>query len=122
AIRCFDSEPQKIVATQMQHDADLSSDDVVSLTFDTFGRKRSGYFFSMNSAGAKTEGLVESNGAVNTNWDAIWYGKSRIDAEGWTAEIAIPFKSLSFDPHSTIWGFNVEREIRRKQERVRWAS
>lgn len=121
AVRCFDSKPEKIRGTQMQHDADLDPDDSVALIFDTFGRTRSGYLFKTNPAGAKLEGLVEANGSLNTNWDTIWFSRSRRDERGWTAEIAIPFRSLSFDPNGTVWGFNVERTIRRKQEIVRWA-
>src|SRR5256714_9173385 len=121
AVRCFDREPQRIVATKMQHDTDLESDDTIALTFDTFGRKRSGYFFRMNAANARQEALVGSSGGLNMEWDTIWYGRSRRDAEGWTAEISIPFKSISFDPKNTVWGFNVERQIRRKQETDRWA-
>ncbi len=121
AVRCYDTEPGKIVATQMQRDADLESDDTITLTFDTFARKRAGYLFRMNPANARQDALIGENGDLNVEWDTIWSGRSRIDSEGWTAEFAIPFKSLSFDPKSAVWGFNVERQIRRKQETVRWA-
>jgi hypothetical protein len=121
AVRCYDTEPGKIVATQMQRDADLGSDDTITVTFDTFGRKRAGYLFRMNPANARQDALIGENGDLNVEWDTIWSGRSRIDSEGWTAEFAIPFKSLSFDPKSAVWGFNVERQIRRKQETVRWA-
>ena len=121
AIRCADARPDAIRGTQMQHDADLQSDDSVALILDTFGSRRSGYFFQTNPAGAKQEGLVEADGSINTNWDTIWSCRSRRDKDGWTTEIAIPFRSLSFDPASSAWGFNVERIIRHKQEIVRWA-
>ena len=38
------------------------------------------------------------------------------------AEIAIPFKSLSYEPGQTVWGFDVGRRIRHKNERVVWSG
>jgi hypothetical protein len=122
AVRCFDRQPDKIIATQMQRDNAADSDDQVKIAFDTFFRQRDGYFFTVNPAGARTEGLIEDFAQENPLWDTVWQARTRIDAEGWTAEIAIPFTSLSFDPQRDTWGFNIERVIRRKQEVVRWTA
>ena len=121
-IRCFDSQPDRIIAKQMRHDDPLISDDRVTVVFDTFDRQRDGYFFAINPAGARTEGLIEDFDKANRLWDTVWRARAHVDAQGWAAEMAIPFKSLSFDPRHATWGFNVERVIRRKQETVRWAG
>lgn len=122
AVHCFDREPAKIVAKQMQRDADMDSDDTIALAFDTFGRKRTGYLFKITPSGATQDALLEADGAQKTEWDTVWTGRSRRDETGWTAEIAIPFKSLAFDASLNVWGFNIERIIRRRQEVVRWAA
>lgn len=119
-VRCFDSEPSQIRATQMQHDGDLDADDLVLVAFDTFDRKRDGYFFAVNPAGARVDGLVENFYEMDSSWDTVWQAKTHIDAWGWTAEMAIPFTSFSFDPHIEQWGCNVARVVRRKQETSRW--
>ena len=49
---------------------------------------------------------------LRTEWDTIWYAGATRDAGGWTAEIAIPFKSLPLEEESDVWGFEVERVIR----------
>jgi hypothetical protein len=121
AVRCFDSEPDKIVAAQLQNDAPVSSDDTVTLVFDTFGLKRDGYLFILTPKSAHFDALV-APGGPKTEWDAIWEGAGRIGVDGWVAEFSIPFKSLSFGTGTEPWGFNVERVIRRKWEVVRWAS
>lgn len=121
-IRCDDDDPDGILAKQMRHDGDFVSDDKVEVVIDSFGRQREGYFFAVNPAGARSEGLVEDFNRENPLWDTLWRAHARVDDHGWTAEIAIPFKSLSFDRARTAWGFNVERVIRRKQERVRWTG
>ena len=56
------------------------------------------------------------------NWDAIWFGRTSVDDEGWVAEFEIPFRSIAFERDSPSWGFNIERTIRRRQEFVRWSS
>ncbi|MCX6577862.1 MAG: carbohydrate binding family 9 domain-containing protein [Candidatus Aminicenantes bacterium] len=68
--------------------------------------------------GARGEGLAYA-GSSSLNWDGIWEAKSRILENGWSAELRIPFKTISFKPGLTIWGINVERSIARKQETIR---
>jgi len=124
-IRAFDSAAERIVAKQMQRDAGLNSDDRVRFTIDTFHDQRNGYYFAINANGAKQDGLIAQgagNAGYETEWDGIWSGKGKLNDWGWAAEIAIPTKTLSFDPSGTAWGFNVERDIEHRAERVRWAT
>ena len=72
--------------------------------------------------GARSESLVTDNTVVNRNWDGLWWVRTSRDGEGWKVEMAIPFKTLSFNPANPTWGFNLERQIRRKYEIGRWAS
>lgn len=121
-IRCFDSEPDKIIARQMQRDADLGPDDRVLIVIDPYFDHRNGYFFAVNPLGARRESLIENNSSVRDDWDGIWYAKSQIDEQGWTTEIAIPFKTIAINQSSTQWGFNIERTIRRTNEKIRWSA
>lgn len=121
-VWCYDSEPKKIIAKQMQRDAVLRSDDYVKIALDTFGRQQFGYFFAINPAGARVDGQIQDFYVERKHWDAVWTGKARITDFGWTAEIAIPFKSIAFDMSRGFWGCNIERVIRRKQEVIRWTA
>ncbi|MCZ6672407.1 MAG: carbohydrate binding family 9 domain-containing protein, partial [Verrucomicrobia bacterium] len=124
-IRAYDSEPDKIIAKEMQRDISLRSEDRVRFTIDTFHNLRGGYYFAINALGSRQDGLVTpgvGRGGYQPEWDGIWYGKSSIDSLGWVAEIAIPAKTLTFNPRESTWGFNVERDIERKGERVRWSG
>lgn len=123
AVRCHDSAGAAgIRAYSMQHDDDNRADDSVRLVFDTFHRENDGYYFGLIAGGGKIEGLIQDKDVPNQQWDAIWQGKTRIDATGWSAEFAIPVKSLAFDPSIDTWGFNIARRVSRKQEAMRWAS
>ncbi len=122
-LRCFDSNPAGLRATQMARDANLDPDDRVELLFDTFHDKRTAYWFQIGAAGSKGDALVgNSKRGFNKRWDTIWYARTSITDEGWFAELRIPFASLNFDAEGTSWGFNIRRHIRRKNEEVRWAS
>ena len=121
-IMCFDRDPGAVIGREMQRDAHSDSDDMVTLVFDPFRGKRTGYLFRVSAGGAIQDALLEADGNQKTGWDTIWSGRVRKHAQGWTVEIEIPFKSVSFDARSSTWGFNMERIIRRKQETVRWSA
>ena len=125
-VRAHDSEPGKIIARQMQRDVNLRSEDRIRFTLDTFHDRRNGYYFAINARGSRQDGLVVARstqgGGYEPEWDGIWEGQSSIDDLGWVTEIAIPTKTLNFDPKSEVWGFNIERDIERKGERVRWSG
>ncbi|MEM7306945.1 MAG: DUF5916 domain-containing protein [Planctomycetota bacterium] len=122
ALRCFDSDPAGIRATQMLRDANLDPDDRVELYFDTFLDRRNAYWFQVGPAGSLGDALITKNGSsFNKDFDAIWYARARVTSEGWEAEIDIPAASINFDPEARSWGFNLRRFIRRRNEVARWS-
>jgi hypothetical protein len=121
-VLAFDSDPDGVIGTQMARDAGLMSDDRIEILLDTFRDQRSAFYFATNPAGALVDGLAFANGQLNLEWDAIWRVRTSRTSEGWIAEFAIPFKSLSFSSGRDVWGFNVARTIYRKLEDNRWSG
>ena len=120
-IQCFDSEPEKIVAHQMERDVALGSDDFIHFVLDPYNSNRNGYFFAINPRGARTDGqLKKAWRSASREWDGIWDGKAVIHDQGWSAELVIPSRTLSMEADVTTWGMNFERLIARKNERIRW--
>ena len=64
-VMCYDSEPNRILASQMARDASLNSDDRISIPFDTFRDQSNAFYFSTNPNGALVDGLVFANGETN---------------------------------------------------------
>ena len=120
-VRCWDDDPDGIIARKMQRDGSVRGEDRVAIVIDTFRDHRNGYFFATNPLGARVDALIE-DADILLNWDGIWNVKTRIDAQGWTAEFVIPFKTLSFREGSDTWGMNLLRGIRGSQERNTWAD
>ncbi len=122
-IRCWDRDPSAIVATLRQRDADLDPDDRIEILLDTFQDRRNAYFFQIGAAGSIGDALVARNGgAFKKAWDGIFDGTAVIDEFGWTAEIEIPFATVAFDPKNPVWGFNINRCIKRREEFARWSG
>ena len=121
-VVAYDSEPQRVIGTQMARDASLRSDDRIEILLDTFRDQRNAFYFATNPSGALVDGLTFANGELNTDWDAIWHVRTRRTERGWFAEFAIPFQSLNFPAGRTVWGFNFSRNIYRKLEDVRWSG
>ncbi len=121
-IRCHD-DPSQVRARQMDYDAFVRYDDVVELWFDTFHTQRFAFWFQITAGGSRGDALIADSGSsFNKSWDGIWYGRSQVDGEGWSAELRLPFKTLAFDPKEDAWGFNVRRERVANGESSRWAS
>src|SRR5262249_38993358 len=123
-IRCYDSEPARILATELRRDDEFTNDDSFSVILDTLHDHRSAYLFRINPLGTRYDALITDEGKViDVNWDETWYSAARMTETGWTAEIEIPFKALRLtgDKQQT-WGMDFERIIRRKSELVSWSK
>jgi hypothetical protein len=122
-VYAFDSEPDRIIATDLRQDFNPDNQDNVQVLLDTFADRRNGYVFIVNPAGAQAEWQVANEGReVNTSWEAPWSAAARRVADGWTAELAIPFRALRFDPGGDgTWGINFFRGVRRKNEDDVWS-
>ncbi len=120
AVKCYD-DPKKITAKEMARDISLGNDDRVQIILDTYLDHRNGYWFQIGPRGSIGDALISENGAsMNKEWDALWTGKSSINDEGWEAELAIPFKTIGFNPDKTVWGMKLIRNIKRKLEASYW--
>lgn len=122
-VRCFDKNPNAIVASEMRRDESLSENDYVEILIDTYHDQRNAFYFATNSVGARLDCEVKNEGKLlNWNWDGVWTCAATRDSLGWTAEMAIPFQTLRFDNSQELsWGINLGRYIPRKREEAYWA-
>ncbi len=123
AAYCHDTEMARAVVSEIRKDFVPENQDTFEVILDTFHDRRNGFMFSTNVEGARSDLQVANEGReTNASWDAVWIVRTRRIADGWTLEMAIPFRSLRFergDGH--VWGVNFSRRIRRKNEVVYWS-
>ncbi len=125
AFRCYDSEIDKIRASVTNRD-NCFNDDWIYISFDTFNEKRRAFTFIINPIGVQMDLIrVEEGGNSNmdSSWDTVFYSEGKIDKQGYTVEIALPFKSFRFpDRKEKAWGILLGRTIAHKGEVVIWPA
>lgn len=121
-FECKDPDPRQLAVHTMQRDGNVEGDDYVSVALDTYGDRRTGYFFRLNAAGARVDGLIAGPEHPSLDWDGIWDARTHRETSGWTAEIAIPSRTLNFTKGLDQWGANFERNVARVRTVLRWTS
>jgi hypothetical protein len=116
--RLYDSQPEAIVGHLGRRDASSLS-DAFMVALDPFHDRRTGYYFGVNAAGTLFDGTLYNDGWDDSTWDGVWTGRVTRDAEGWTAELRIPYSQLRFRQDAVqVWGINFRRDVARNQERA----
>ncbi len=118
----YDSKPDEITANVFAGEGNHRYEDKVILMLDPGNTQRGGYLFQVTANGLQSEALFTTGSQVARNWEAIWQGNAKFVKDGWTAEMEIPFKSLSFDPYNDTWGVNFTRDLQRTQAEFGWYS
>ncbi len=125
AFRCFDTEGKKIRASITNRD-NIIDDDCVLIFLDTFGEKRRAFAFILNPLGVQFDAIrIEEGGndRMDESWDTVFYSDGKIDEEGYTVEMAIPFKSIRFpDEEKKAWNLFLGRSISRSGEITSWPA
>ena len=122
-IRMFDPHPDSIAAQLARRDATGIFSDWVHLIIDSYHDRRTAARFTVNPRGVKKDVYTSNDGAEDLNWDAVWEVETRVDSAGWVAEYRIPFSQLRFASTRgpRTWGFQVQRDIARRNERDTWS-
>ena len=122
-VICYDTYPGGIVRQLSRRDRSTEADRF-TVMIDSYFDRKSAFVFGANVSGVQSDGILSQEGKVyDPSWDAVWEVKTRIYADGWSAEFAIPFNALRFseDVHPEyVWGVNFRRFISRKREVDDW--
>ena len=137
SVICFDSSPENIQVGDSRRDAALNDEDSFLFIIDTFNDQQNGFLFGTNSDGKEFDAQINNEGVgnrsssrqqggviggTNINWDASWDVSVKKGLYGWSAEFAIPLKSIRFSPgKNKTWGINFQRNISKNTEIAYWA-
>jgi hypothetical protein len=136
-VVCHDSDPAGIVVNGSRRDSPLDETDAFQIVLDTYRDRQNGFVFGTNPAGLEYDGQVTNEGqgggmagpgaaggsltGFNRNWDGAWEVRTRSGDFGWSAEFAIPFRTLRYRASGREWGMNLQRNVRRRNESAYWA-
>ena len=126
------SDPSLLRANRVDRDT-AWQDDLMTVYLDTFMDQQVSYDFDLNGYNVQGDGIInasQSRGGpipiADRSWEALFYSGTQIVEDGFTAEMAIPFKSFRYPERPPgvehRWGFQFVREIKGKnQENVVWS-
>ena len=119
---CHDTNPQRIIVNNIRRDFPPNDQDDFVILLDTFHDRRNGYTMSTTPRGGQRDQQFSDTGRVsNPNWDGVWYSASKIHEADWTAEFAIPFKTLRFSKSNLqVWGVQFYRYMQHNGEANSW--
>ena len=122
AYRAFDPEPAKIGNILARRDN--FPGDWVEINIDSYHDHRTAFSFTASVSGTQGDEFVSEDGNNwDSNWDPVWEHRTRIDDQGWTAEVRIPLSQLRYaDNPEQIWGIQVQRRLYRREERSTWQT
>ena len=148
------ANPDMLRANRSDRDR-TPGDDAFVVYFDPFLDQQRAYLFTVNAYGVQSDAILSARGGGggfgggrgrgggggggggggprgffgpprgDRSWDTLFETAGRVVRDGFTAEMAIPFKSLRYPrrggntPHR--WGFQIARRIRGKNETVVWS-
>lgn len=112
-IQCLEASNEHVIQTLKRDKPDeYFGSDGIGIVLDPVNEKSSGFFFGVNAGGAQMEGLIRirgSNTIIDENWDNKWFSKTTKGDSVWYVEMAIPFRTLRYDPSNQTWGINFVR-------------
>ena len=141
-VVCYDRNPDDIIMADSRRDSSLRDSDSFQLILDTFDDQQNGFVFGTSPAGQEYDGQVINEGGgqggfgssggggfsrggaggFNLNWDGAWQVQTEVSDIGWSAEFAIPLRTIRYPSReSQTWGVNFQRNIRRRNETAYWA-
>lgn len=130
----YDNNALYIAARMLRPDArairrsisrrDTDSDaEVFSISLDPYLDRQTGYTFSINSGGVRGDYYhpQDQEGGREAQYDPVWSAHSRVDDQGWSAEMRIPFSQLRFNAgDAQVWGLQLTRNMPDKNEKNQW--
>ena len=137
AVVCHDAQPDQLVVSDARRDGDLDGTDAFLFILDTYRDRMNGFVFGTNPIGVEYDAQVDNEGqgnfsanrqqqgiigGFNLNWDASWEVKTQVGDFGWSAEFAIPLRTLRYRTgKDQLWGINFRRNIRKTNEIAYWS-
>jgi hypothetical protein len=116
-VRLHDREPLRIARQLARRDREAEA-DAFFLFLDPHHDHLTGASFSVSAAGVQGDATIYNDSWQDDSWDAVWESAVRIDEQGWSLEMRLPYSQLRFPAASTnTFGINAMRYIQRKNER-----
>jgi len=120
AFTCYDTS--KIIIQSLKRDIGHVDNDGVGIILDPMNLHTTGFIFMVNAFNAQSDeqlSLSQDN-EIQWNWNSKWFSATKREKDHWTAEMAIPFKTLRYPSDHKLWGINFIRVDMKKNQYSVW--
>lgn len=115
-----DPHPENIAKEKTERDK-IGVDDAFGITINGYNDKQQAMLFIVQASGVQVDSRLANNTQDDFSWNAVWYSGVRINENGWTAEIKIPYFELRFPKKEVqTWGINFVRLIQKTNQNLTW--
>ncbi|MEY4456743.1 MAG: hypothetical protein RLY15_1007 [Bacteroidota bacterium] len=110
------------ISQSLKRDIGHDGGDGVGIMLDPLNQKTNGFFFVVSALNVQSEDQLNNSfqDKPSWSWDTKWFSATKDYGTYWIAEIAIPLKSLRFDPAQKHWGINFLRIDAKHNEYSPW--
>ncbi|MGI9077077.1 MAG: DUF5916 domain-containing protein [Gemmatimonadaceae bacterium] len=101
----------------------ISQAEHIWISIDSYRDRRTAYSFGVTASGVRGDWYhpMDSETHIDESFDPVWAAAADVNAEGWTAEMRIPFSQIRFNTGSAHeWGLNIDHWIPSRNEDVFW--
>jgi len=118
----MDQPVESLIKRLSSRDQRQINRDGISVTLDTSGEGRYGYWFGVNLGDSLLDGTVLPERQFTSDWDGAWRGASQTTDHGWSAELFIPWGTVSMPASDEIRriGLFISRKVAYIEERWGW--
>jgi hypothetical protein len=102
----------------LRRDFDFDENDLFGVAIDGLLDKRNAASFQTTPYGSQRDLQVIDGSTFNREWDALWFVRTHVTDSCWSAEFAIPWKTLRYPSGCQEIGVTFLRNIRRLNENI----
>lgn len=112
------------ITKSLKRDIGHDGMDGVGIILDPTNQQTNGFYFVLSTLNVQSEDQLSgsSSDGINYSWDSKWYSMTKDYGNYWIAEIAIPFKSIRYNPENKNWGVNFVRIDAKNFEYSTWTK
>jgi len=94
----------------------------IAIVLDPLNSKTNSVLFGTSAVGVQWDAVRTETSGTSSDWSNKWYVETEITDQYWSAEFAIPFKILRYDPSITEWGMNFVRNVQYLNQFHNWTA
>jgi hypothetical protein len=97
--------------------------EYLQIEIDSYLDRRTAYMFGVTASGVRLDHYhsTDEEDDPDADFDPVWEARTSATADGWTAELWLPFSQLRFNDLSEhVWGLNIKRWQPELNEETYW--